>query len=334
MYIALDAMGSDRGPKVVARGGFLALRDMPDLQLTLVGDAPMLAEFVDAEGSDVKNRITIEGTKSVIGMNESPVEALKVKKDSSLIRAVQLVVEGKCQAIISAGSTGAQVAASTLMMRTLPGVRRAGIGTLLPSKKGKVVLVDVGANPNCKGYHLAQYGVMGALYAKSLLNLESPRVALLSIGSERSKGNLLTKEAHDYLSAAPIEFVGNIEGHEIFNGVADVIVCDGFIGNIVLKVAEGMAESLFTIFHQACEEAGVAKEPGFLKAFQSVRSRIDWEEVGGAQLLGTNGVSVIAHGRSTEAAILNAIKTGYRLVEAGLNAAIVESFSNEEAVAN
>lgn len=323
MRIAVDVMGSDHGPAVVSRGALAALASDPAINLSLVGDEATIRQIV---GEYDKNRVEIVHAGSVIGMDEHPVEALRAKRDASLIIATKLVQEGRCEAIVSCGSTGAQVASSTLMLRQLPGVVKAGIATLLPSVTGRVAVVDVGANVNCKAMHLYQYGAMGTYYAKATMGIENPRVGLLSVGSESTKGNPLVKETNALFADSDLNFVGNIEGHEVFLGKVDVVVCDGFVGNILLKIAEGMAEVMFEVFNESARAAGMVEDAGFRGAVRAVRKRVDWTETGGAQLIGVNGVSIIAHGRSNERAVESAVGMAARLVASGLNQQIVNAF--------
>ncbi|MCK6438599.1 MAG: phosphate acyltransferase PlsX [Planctomycetes bacterium] len=324
MRIAVDVMGSDLGPAVVTRGALKALEGFPpDVSMFFVGNASDIEPVVKA--SPLQSRCSIIPTTQVVGMGEHPVEALKSKPDSSIVKAVGLVKEGKADAIVSAGSTGAQVAASTLMLGLLPGVRRAGLVALIPSLKGRFALIDVGANVSCKPLHLYQYGVMASLFMGALLDIPEPKVGLLSIGEERSKGSALIKDAYAALEASSLNFKGNCEGHEIFHGGIDVVVCDGFVGNVVLKVAEGMAEIMFASLKEAATQTGIIKEPGFQKAAGALKQRFDWKEAGGAQLLGVGGISVIAHGRSDEAATAGAIRIAHKIVAADLNRKIVSA---------
>ena len=330
MRIAIDIMGSDLGPAVISRGAFQSLAQLSDVNLLLVGD-PKVIEGVAKETGASANRYQILEASDVIGMDEHPVEALRKKPNASLIKAIAACAEGKADAIISAGSTGAQVAASIFVLRNLPGIRRAGIAAVLPAKQGRIVVIDVGANVNCKPGHLYQYGVMASIYAEVVLGLANPRVGLLSVGSEKTKGTTLVKETNSFFENSSLNFVGNCEGHEIFRGKTDVVVCEGFVGNVLLKIAEGMAETMIEIFHAGAKAGGIAETPGYGQAMRSIRARVDWKEVGGAQLLGVNGVSVIAHGRSEEAATIGAIKTASKLVAARLNERILEALGKETA---
>lgn len=333
MQIAVDVMGSDHGPGVVSRGAVKALGSDASMRLTLVGDQAAIAEGLKGVEHDA-SRVSVVHTTTFIGMHEHPVESIRAKRDASLIIATKLVQDGACDAIVCAGSTGAQVASSTLMLRNLPGVQRAGIATLVPSVTGRVVVIDVGASVTGKPQHLFQYGIMGSEYARATMGIEKPRVGLLSVGSESTKGNPLVKETNALFAESELNFIGNVEGHEVFLGKTDVVVCDGFVGNILLKIAEGMAEVMFGVFHEGATASGLVDNPAYTTAFKAVRKRVDWTETGGAQLLGVNGISVIAHGRSNERAVENAVATAARLVASGLNQHIVAALGRPVSAAS
>lgn len=324
MRIAVDVMGSDHGSAVITKGALAALAKHDDFELILVGAEEEIQPVCEAQGVDSK-RYSIINAPNVIGMDEDPVAALKGKRDASLVQAVGLVAEGKADAIVSPGSTGALVAASQLMLRLLPGVRRAGIVTTLPAIDGRFTIVDVGANPNSKPAHLFQYGVMGSFFSQDCLGVEKPRVAMLSIGSEKGKGNPLIKNAFAQFDKSDVNFIGNIEGHEIFHGKADVVVCDGFVGNVVLKIAEGLADTLFELVGRTAHEHKLTELPEFRRMIGDVKRRVDWTEIGGAQLLGVNGVVIVAHGRSNETAIEGAVCTAHKVVSNKLNRHITEA---------
>ena len=331
MRIAIDVMASDHGPAVITRGALQALASLPDsLSLTLIGSRDDI-ESTAGEFTDLDGRFDIVETSQVIGAKEHPVEALKAKPESSLVKAVELVQKREADALVSAGSTGAQVAASTLMLRHLPGVKRAGIATILPSKKGNVAIIDVGANVNCKAVHLYQYAMMCSLYAQTVLDIASPRVGLVSVGEEKSKGSLLVKEVNSQLEKSDLHFVGNIEGHEVFESKADVVVCEGFMGNVILKISEGLVEAMFSLLGEAAHKGGMTEDSGFRKIMGSLKQKFDWKEIGGAQLLGVNGVSIIAHGRSNEEAIASAVRSAHKLIEVDLNGSIVSALEQTPA---
>jgi glycerol-3-phosphate acyltransferase PlsX len=268
-------------------------------------------------------------------MDEHPVEALKAKKGASLPVGVGLVQQKKADAILSAGNTGALVAAATLLLRNLPGVRRAGIATSLPSLKGRVVIMDVGANVQAKPRHLLQYATMGDIFYRNVLAAQGQQVhvGLLSVGGEEGKGNVVVRETHTLLTQSPLEFIGNIEGHEIFEGKAEVVVCDGLVGNVVLKTAEGLSDILIRMFVDHAKRTELAADGRFKPTVNSIIGAIDWREVGGAALLGVNGVVIIAHGRSDERAIASAIRIAAGCADTHINDKIVEALSKEEAAA-
>ena len=328
--IAIDAMGGDKAPGVVVRGTWRVANERPDWQLLLVGDeAVVSAELAKCE-KPLPNIHVIHAPQS-IGMEEHPVEALKAKKQASLPIAVHLVREGKADAVISAGNTGALVAASTLMLRTLPGVRRAGILTTLPTLRGRIVIMDVGANVAAKPAHLAQYATMGDIFYRNVIAGEHDKVhvSLLSVGSEEGKGSPVIKEAHALLNQSELDFRGNIEGHEVFEGASEVIVCDGMVGNVVLKTAEGLCEILVKMFVQHAHKAGLGEDERFRTTIGSMVRDLDWQEVGGAALLGVNGTVVIAHGRSDERAIASGIRTAADCCDKHVNDKIIEALQRE-----
>jgi phosphate acyltransferase len=324
---AVDVMGGDRAPAAILKGCWEAahLLDRND-RILLVGDEQIIRAGLDASELDESQKALylIHHTKDVIGMDESPVEAVRARPNSSIGLMCRLASSGAADAVISAGNTGACVAAAQLRMRTLPGVARPGIAVLVPTFHGPVVLCDVGANISPKPQHLQQYAIMSASYARAVLGIQSPRVGLLSIGEEDAKGTTIVKESRKLMRDEPlINFVGNIEGRDIFNGLVDVAVCDGFVGNIILKLVEGMAEGLFQTIVSEVQEA----DPRLLEQFAPVLAKLhqkhDWQEHGGAPLLGVNGYCLICHGRSESRAIMNAIRVARQLVASGVNQQIV-----------
>lgn len=328
--IAIDAMGGDKAPGVVVRGTWRVANERPDWQLLLVGDEAVVSAELAKCDKPLPNIHVIHAPQS-IGMEEHPVEALKAKKHASLPIAVHLVREGKADAVISAGNTGALVAASTLMLRTLPGVRRAGILTTLPTLRGRIVIMDVGANVAAKPAHLAQYATMGDIFYRNVIAAEHDKVhvSLLSVGSEEGKGSPVIKEAHALLNQSELDFRGNIEGHEVFEGASEVIVCDGMVGNVVLKTAEGLCEILVKMFVQHAHKAGLGDDERFRTTIGSMVRDLDWQEVGGAALLGVNGTVVIAHGRSDERAIASGIRTAADCCDKHVNDKIIEALQRE-----
>ncbi len=328
MRAAVDVMGGDRAPDEILKGCWEAvpLLGAEDM-IFLVGDETVCREGLAASGlsDEQKKRFKIVATTQVIEMDESPVDAVRAKPKSSINVMCDLAKKGEAEVVISAGNTGACVAAAQLKMRTLPGVSRPGIAVILPTFYGPVVVCDVGANITPKPRHFQQYALMAGAYATAVCGVENPRVGLLSIGEEDAKGTGLVKEARKLMRDEPqINFVGNVEGRDLFKGVIDVVVCDGFVGNIVLKFTEGLSEGLFqTILSELQEFA-----PDLLGEFKPVMKKIyakhDWQEHGGAPLLGVNGYCLICHGRSESRAIKNAIRVGKQLVDSQVNQEIVK----------
>ena len=328
MRAAVDVMGGDRAPAAILKGCFdaVSLLSGEDL-IHLVGDETIIAEAIASSdlSPDQKRFYHAVATTDVIGMDDPPVEAIRSKPNSSISVMCKMVAKGEADAAISAGNTGACVAAAQLRMRLLPGIVRPGIAVILPTFHGPVTICDVGANVAPQPRHLQQYAIMASAYAHDICEIENPRVGLLSIGEEDAKGNQLTKEARKLMRDDPlINFVGNVEGRDIFKGVVDVVICDGFVGNIILKFTEGIAEGMFqTILAELQEFA-----PNLLEEFKPVMRKIyakhDWQEYGGAPLLGVGGYCMICHGRSEARAIMNAIRVAKQLVNSGVNPKIVE----------
>lgn len=328
MRAAVDVMGGDRAPAAVLAGCWDAAKLLADDdRVFLVGDEKIIAEgLLRSElPSDKKRFYQPVPTTEIIGMDESPVEAIRAKPDSSIAVMCKMVAKGEADVAISAGNTGACVAAAQLRMRTLPGVARPGIAVILPTFHGPVVICDVGANISPQPRHLQQYALMAGAYATAVCNIRNPRVGLLSIGEEDAKGTTTVKDARKLMRDEPlINFVGNIEGRDLFKGIVDVVVCDGFVGNIILKFTEGIAEGLFETILKELQEL----EPELLDRFKRVLGRIyarhDWQEYGGAPLLGVGGYCLICHGRSDARAFMNAIRVSKQLVSCGVNQQIVE----------
>jgi len=325
-------MGGDHAPGAIVRGAVQSLQDDPDFHLLLVGDEGVIGQELESLSYDTA-RLEVVHASQVVGMDEHPVEALRQKRDSSLLKMTKLAAEGQADALISAGNTGAFAAACQLKLRALPGVNRPGIAVAIPSFHGPFVLCDCGANIQAKPVHLHQYAVMAGLYARKVLGIENPRVALLSIGEESVKGTELVKKTRELLDDDPgVNFVGNAEGRELFDGICDVALCDGFVGNLMLKFVEGVAEGLMkTIRHELAEQVTDERtKPVLNVALDKVWSRHDYSEYGGAPLLGVDGACIICHGRSEERAIRNAVRAGRRFLTQGLNQAIAERFGSSE----
>ena len=302
--IAVDAMGGDRGPAEIIAGALAARGD--GLEPVLFGPADL-----DTQG------LELHGAPDVIGMHEKPAEAVRAKRNSSLVASVRAVSEGTADAVVSAGNTGAMLAAGLLELRRIPGVLRPAIAVPIPAKRGPSVLIDAGANADARPEHLLQFATMGAVFAEEILEIESPEVRLLSIGEEREKGNQLTLEAHELLEASDLNFAGNTEGRDLLAGAADVVVTDGFTGNVALKLLEGTIRVLLDAMREEITATPTGKLGGLLirPAARRLRGRLDPDTYGGAYLLGLRGLAVIAHGNSTSTAIANAIRLAARGVE-------------------
>lgn len=309
MKIALDAMGGDYAPAVTIEGAIETINDVEGIDIILVGDESLIKRELDSKKYP-PNRITIKHASQVVSMDESPSLAIRKKKDSSINRAIELVKNGEADAFVSAGHSGVVMATALLQLGTTRGVDRPAIAAIMPSLKTPFVLIDAGVNLHCKPENLLQFALMGCAYCKTIFGKEEPRISLLSIGEEDTKGNELTKEAFKLLKKIEVNFTGNIDGKDIFTGISDVIVCDGFTGNIVLKTSEGLADAIVKILKREIAEQSVGRI-GYLlmkKALIGFKKKTDYDEYGGAPLLGINSTCIISHGRSTAKAIKNALK--------------------------
>jgi phosphate acyltransferase len=314
--IAVDAMGGDRAPDAIVSGAVFAAR-AGDVDIRLVGDLVGLETALASHRGPVGLPITIVDAPDVIGMDEAPLSALRRKPRASIAVACEDVAAGRAQAMVSAGHTGATLIAAHAALGRAPGVDRPALAVLIPTETGFTVLVDAGANVECRPEHLVQFGVMGSAYARVALGRDRPSVGLLSIGEESDKGTDVVREAHARLAKAPLHFIGNVEARAIFSGVADVVVCDGFTGNVVLKVGEGLAEMFERVVRRdlaanAPEDSGPVEE-----ALRRFKRLVDAEGRGAAPLLGVNGLVLVAHGRSSPQAIRNAIDMAATLARAG-----------------
>ena len=319
--IAVDAMGGDYAPEEIVKGAVKASQELGIIPI-LVGDPPKLSH--ELQKYKEKGKLPVVAASEVIEMDEPPAQAVKQKKDASINVAVALVKSGKADAVVSAGNTGALMAASLFKLGRIPGVERPAIAAEFPLPSGRVLLLDVGANVDCKAKHLEQFGLMGSLYAKHVLHINNPRVALLNIGEEKEKGNELSREAWPLLQKAPINFIGNVESKEILQGKADVIVCDGFVGNLILKFAESLAGSVFQLLKSELSK-GILNKVGLallLPALLKLRRKITYDDYGGAPLLGISGVVFKAHGRAKAEAIKNAIRETAEAVQENMVASI------------
>lgn len=316
VHVALDAMGGDRGISVNVEGAVIAARELP-VSITLVGIESEIARHLEAHETSALD-ITIHHAPEVVEMDESPAVALRRKRRSSIRVGLELVKKGEAHAFVSAGNTGAVMATARVVLGPLSGVERPAITLLLPTLTGSSILLDAGANADCKPKHLLQFAIMGNVYARDILGKEKPLVGLLSIGEEESKGNELTRETFKELGEEPsVYFIGNVEGRDVFSGKVDVIICDGFTGNIALKISEAVAEFFLTLLKEEFSKELKGKA-GYLlmkNAFNRLKKRVDAAEVGGAPLLGVDGVCIVSHGRSTAKAIRNAIRVASECVQ-------------------
>jgi glycerol-3-phosphate acyltransferase PlsX len=326
--IAVDAMGGDHAPAVEIDGAIEAAA-LFGIPIVLIGQEERIRPYLEKHDTSGLS-LEIVHASEVISMDESAATAARKKKDSSIRVAARLMREGRVSGVVSAGNTGAVMATVKMVLGTLPVVDRPALSTVLPTQKGKpAILLDVGANVDCKPHHLEQFAVMGDVYSRSIFGIRRPRVGLLSIGEEDSKGNELTKEAFKSLKHAPINFIGNVEGRDIFKGEIDVIVCDGFTGNVALKLSEGLIETFATMLRQELEKT-IAAKVGYIlseRAFRAFRRRLDYSEYGGAPLLGMKGITIVCHGRSNANAIKNAIRVAHDFCKHNVNQIIESEFT-------
>lgn len=329
MQIALDAMGGDYGSEELIAGALLAVKQT-GLSVSLVGDESLLRKHLEVLNPDSKSEklIKIVHSSQVIEMNEHPVDAIRKKKDASIMVAFDLVRRGEADAAVSAGNSGATLAAATRKLGRLEGISRPGIASIFPTLKKPVVLMDIGANVDCRPQHLFQFGVMAAAFSR-INDVKNPRVGLLSIGEETGKGNSLIKETYPLLEKSTLNFIGNVEGRDVFQGEVDVIVCDGFVGNVCLKVSEGLAEAAMQMLRDEIVKSFRAKI-GYLlarHAFKAFKKRVDYAEYGGAPLLGIDGIGIICHGKSSAQAIKNALLEAVKMAKGNINQDILDSLA-------
>jgi len=326
MKIALDAMGGDFGPPNLVGGAVLALREYRRIgKLFLVGDSKQIeAELKKQRCND--SRVEIVHASQVVDMSDRAVESVRRKKDSSVSRAVDLVKHGQADAIVSAGHTGAAVAASKIKLRTLPGIDRPGIAAILPTETNVFVLIDAGANIDARPEHLFQYAIMGSVYSRHVLGYPKPSVGLISLGEEDVKGNEMTKEVFKMLKKSSLNFVGNIEGRHLFEDPVEVVVCDGFVGNVILKTCESISVAIFEWLKHELSRTPMRKLGAVLarESFRTIKDKTNYEEYGGSPLLGVNGICIIAHGSSSSLAIKNALRVAAESIEHQVNPHIIE----------
>jgi len=324
MKIAVDAMGGDYAPEVVVEGALQAAKEYA-LDIVLVGEEKKIKTLLQRNASK-DSHICVLAATEVIEMDEAPAISVRRKRDSSIVKGIDLVKNNQADAFVSAGNTGAVVCAATLSLGLLPGIERPGIAIIVPTLKGPSLIVDVGANIDPKPLHLIQYGIMADAYARYILKCPNPKIGLLNIGEEESKGTDFMKETHSLFAQSHLNFIGNVEGKDLFSGKCDCIVCDGFVGNVALKVSESLAETLFVFLKREITSNWLGKLGMLflLQSFRKFKKKIDYAEYGGAPLFGVNGVVMIGHGRSNAKAIKNAIRVASEEVERNVNEKILE----------
>ena len=336
MKIALDAMGGDHGPAPAIEGALQAAKES-DVDVILVGNEATLTAECRRLGC-MDSRLSIRHAPQVVGMHESPATVARKKRDSSIWIATELVKSGEAGAVVSPGNTGASMVASFFLLGLTKGVERPAIAASLPTLTGEAIMLDVGANVDCTAKHLQQFALMGNEYGKHLFKKPNPRVGLLSIGEEDSKGNEVTKEAFKLLKASALNFIGNVEGRDVYSGEADVVVCDGFIGNVALKISEGVADTIKKLLLKEISGSWLGRlaYPLIAAPLLNLKRKIDYAEFGGAPLLGVNGITMICHGRSSAKAIKNAIRRAKGLAEARVDELIQrdieESFAQAQPI--
>jgi len=329
MKIVVDAMGGDHAPGVVIDGAVAAVREY-DAEVILVGNEEKIKTLLH-KANYTADKITVHPAQEVIEMSESAANSVRRKRNSSIVVGINFVKEGKADAFVSAGNTGAVVCAGTLGLGLLPGIERPGIAIVTPTLKGISLIIDVGANIGAKPMHLLQYGIMANAYSQNILNIPVPRVGLLNVGEEESKGTDFLKETYELLSKSPLKFIGNVEGKDLFSGKCDIIVCDGYVGNVALKVIESTAEAIQVFLKRHLLKSNLLEKLGLIllkRRLTMFKKEMDYSEFGGAPLLGVNGVVIIGHGRSNVKAIKNAIRVAKEEVERKVNAKILETINS------
>ncbi len=317
MNVAVDAMGGDYSPQVAVQGAVQAALEL-DIDITLVGDRDAIEKELALHSAT--DRVSIHHCSELVYMDESPLRAIRHKKDSSIRIAFDLVKKGEADAVVSAGNSGATLASGVLALGRLEGVERPAIASVFPGERGYVTLIDVGANVDCRPAQLFQFGVMAHAFTCSCLGMKNPAIGLLSIGEEGSKGNELVRLTHGLFEQSPLNFIGNVEGRDIFSGDVEIIVCDGFVGNVALKLSEGFAEAIINLLTSELKSSFSGRTALFFgrRAFKNLKKRLNYEEYGGAPLLGINGIGIVCHGESSSNAIKNAIKLARQYVSSRL----------------
>jgi glycerol-3-phosphate acyltransferase PlsX len=329
--IAVDAMGGDQAPSAAVQGAVLAAKEL-GIPIALVGNPESIERELAGQPFN-RELIAIHPATQVAEMSDTPIEVIRKKKDASIRIALELVKRGEVQGVVSAGNSGATMALGVVVLGKLPGVDRPALGAILPAPQAPTLVIDVGANVDCSASQLIQFAIMAEPLARYIMKRTNPRIGLLSIGEEESKGNELVHQTFEGLKKTPLNFVGNVEGRDIFSGKVDVIVCDGFVGNICLKLSEGLAEALGQMLKQEILKAGMVSKLGYqlLKpAFMSFSRRVDYAEYGGVPLLGVNGVVVISHGASGPKAIMNAVRVAHQAVQNRIIDQVLDSLNRHE----
>lgn len=328
MKIVIDAMGSDNAPAVEVEGAIQAI-DEYGYDLVLVGDETRIQEELKKYPDHSKN-IAVKHTTETIAMHDPAAISVRRKRDSSIVVGLEMIKKGHGDAFISAGNTGAVVCAATLSLRLLPGIERPGIAILIPTMTGPSLIIDVGANINPKPIHLLQYGIMADAYSRYILHKENPKVGLLNVGEEEGKGTESIKETHTLLSESKLNFIGNIEGRDIYSGTADIVLCDGFVGNVILKVSESVVDTIVQMLKYEIKSNFIATIGAVLSssAFNNLKKKMDYSEYGGAPLLGVDGRTIICHGSSTPKAIKNAVRVAAESIALDVNKHIVEELES------
>ena len=328
MKIVIDAMGGDSAPAIEVEGAVQAVEEF-GYDLILVGDEGRIREELK-KYPDHSDKLTIKHASETIQMHDPAAISVRRKRDSSIVVGMELLKRNEVDAFISAGNTGAVVCAATLSLRLLPGIERPGIAIAIPTLVGTSLVIDVGANINPKPIHLLQYGIMTDAYSRYILHKENPKVGLLNVGEEESKGTEFIKEAHTLLSESKLNFIGNIEGRDIYSGKADIVLCDGFVGNVILKVSESVADTIVQLLKKEIKASIIATVGAVLSssAFNELKRKMDYSEYGGAPLLGVDGRCIISHGSSSAKAIKNAVRVAAEFVAQDVNKHIVEELES------
>ncbi|MFA5147064.1 MAG: phosphate acyltransferase PlsX [Candidatus Omnitrophota bacterium] len=328
MKIVLDAMGGDNAPAVEVEGAIQAMQEFGH-DIVLVGDEKRINEELAKHGGK-PDKVSILHAPEVIEMSEPAAISVRRKRHSSIVVGLELLKHGEADSFVSAGNTGAVVCASTLSLRLLPGIERAGIAIVIPALTGTSLIIDVGANINPKPIHLLQYGIMSDAYSRYILHKDDPTVGLLNVGEEETKGTEFIKEAHTLLSESKLNFIGNMEGRDIYSGKADIVLCDGFVGNVILKVSESVVDTIMQLLKKEIKSSIIATVGAVLSssAFNELKKKMDYSEYGGAPLLGVDGSCIISHGSSSPKAIKNAIRVAAEFVRQDVNKHIVEELES------